>query len=182
VYAAYIDSKLLNQTVNQERTDFSVASDDSGLFADDLTWAHVREAAVAQARKYLAPYTVPVRVEKDRRIERFVATEAPMYRPILKYVEDAVGMIDVDVDDDKLDLELYRAYHDLQVKLRAEGQELMKAQDASNGEFERFAEDFDAYFAKVGDANQADLARYVFHRRLVLEFLQKLLSLRPDGR
>jgi len=181
VYASYIDSPLLNKTVNEERTDFSLASDDSGMFPDDLTWAQVRDAAVEQARNYLAPYTKPVRLAKDQRIERFVATEGPMYRPILKYVEQAVGMIDADIDDDKLDLELYRAYHDLQVKLRAEGQDLMKAQDATNANFEQFATDFDAYFEKIGDVNKADLARYVFHRRLVLEFLQKLLSLQPDG-
>lgn len=181
VYASYIDSPLLNQAVNQERTDFSVSSDESRLFPDDLTWAHVREAAIEQSRKYLEPYTAPVRIEKGKRIEKFVATEAPMYRPILKYVEDAVGMIDVDIDDDRLDLELYRAYHNLQVKLRVEGQELMKAQDATTAEFAHFAADFDAYFQKVGDVNKADLARYVFHRRLVLEFLQKLLSLQPAG-
>jgi hypothetical protein len=182
VYASYVDSPLLNQSVNEERTDFNVSSDDSGMFPDDLTWAQVRDAAVQQSQKYLADYTKPVRVAKDKRIEEFVATEAPMYRPILKHVEQAVGMIDPDIDNDKLDLELYRAYHDLLVKLRAEGQELLKTQPIPGSGFDQYAAQFEDYFEKISDASKADLARYVFHRRLVLDFLHKLLGLQDDGK
>jgi hypothetical protein len=66
--------------------------------------------------------------------------------------------------------------------LRAEGSQLMSAQDETTQDFDQFATNFEEYFARVGDANQADLARYVFHRRLILEFLQKLLGLQQDGK
>ena len=182
VYASYVDSHLLDQSVNEERTDFNVSADEDGMFPDNLTWAQVRDGVVAQAGKYLAPYTKPVREAKDKRIDNFVATQAPMYRPILKYVEQAVGMIDPDIDDDKLDMELYRASHDLQVKLREEGQELLQAQTASDTEFAQYAAQFEEYLTKVSDANKSDLARYVLHRRLVLDFLHKLLGLQMDGK
>jgi hypothetical protein len=181
VYAAYLDSKLLDETVNEERTDFSFSTDDGGMFPEDLTWLKIRDAVIEKAKAYLSPYTRPVREAKDRRIERFVETEAPMYRPILKYVSDAVGMIDPDIDDDKLDLELYRAFHDLQVGLKVEGQALLKAQDVGDSEFADYAMQFEDFLTKVSDANKADLARYVFHRRLVLDFLHKLLGLQLDG-
>jgi hypothetical protein len=91
-------------------------------------------------------------------------------------------MIDPEIDDDKLDLELYRASRDFQVKLREQGQELLQAQSASDSEFDRYAAQFDEYLTKVSDANKADLARYVLHRRLVLDFLYKLLGLQDDGK
>lgn len=180
VYASYVDSKLLDETVNQERTDFCLTADENSLFPNGVKWEDVREAAVGQSRKYLAPFTKPVREKKEQRIERFVATEGPMYRPILKYVEADLGMMDADVDDNELDLTLYKAYHDLQVRLRIEGHELIEGNNGQ-ADYDAFAAQYDEYFAKVSDVNQADLARYVFHRRLVLEFLQKLLSMQRDG-
>lgn len=182
VYASYLDSDLLDSTVNQERTDFSLSSEEGNLFASGITWSQVRDSALEQIKDYLAPFTKPVREEKEQRIERFVSTEGPMYRPILKYVENEIGLLDPEIDDDELDIKLYKAYHDLQVKLRAEGKELMNVQDCSYQDFNQFAAQYEEYFTKVGDSNQADLARYVFHRRLVLEFLQKLLALQPDGK
>lgn len=182
VYASYLDSELLNSTVTQERTDFSIATEGADLISNGISWPEIREAANERVKEYLAPYTKPIREEKAQRIERFVSTEAPMYRPILKYVEGDIGFLDSDIGDQELDLKLYKAYHDLQVKLRVEGNELMNAQDDTCQEFDKFAAQFEEYFTKIGDANQADLARFVFHRRMVLEFLQRLLGRRPDGK
>ena len=181
VYASYVDSKVLDNTVNQERTDFSIASDDGSLPLSDITWSAVRDAATEQAKAFLSPFTKPIREKKDQRIARYVATEGPMYRPILKYAGDAIDAIDPDISDDELDIKLYKAYHDLQVQLRAEGQELMRNPELDSGEFDQFSRDCELYFAKISDVNTADLARYVFHRRLVLEFLQRLLRRQSEG-
>jgi hypothetical protein len=182
IYASYLDSPMLDSAVNPERTDFSIASEEESLFRNGPTWTKIRDAAVGQIRRYLAPFTKPVRERKEQRIERFVATQGPMYRPILKYVENEIGLMDPDIDDNELELKLYRAYHDLQVKIAAEGSELIRTQSVSDDDFGPFASKFEQYFAKVGDVNKADLARYVFHRRTVLEFLQHLLNVRPGGK
>lgn len=181
VYASYVDSPLLDETVNEERTDFNLTSLEGEMFPTPITWKQVRESAVNQANSYLAAYTEPIKRDKERRIDTFVATQAPMYAPILKYVEEAVGLIDVDADDDALDLELYKAYHKLQVDLKIEGQTLLAVSSASQNEFEKYAEEFEDYLEKVSETNKADLARYVFHRRLVLDFLHKLLGQQDDG-
>lgn len=182
VYASYLDSNLLDATVNQERTDFSLSLDEGGLFEQGTKWTQLREAAMSKIRDYLAPFTKPVREEKAKRLDRFIATEGPMYRPIIKYVQDEVGLLDPDIEDDELDLKLYKAYHDLQVRLRAEGRELMTLDGNEIGDFKEYASRYRTYFAKIGDVNKSDLARYVFDRRLVLQFLQKILGIQTDGK
>ena len=47
---------------------------------------------------------------------------------------------------------------------------------------EEFTARLEAYFAMVTNLNAADLARYVCQRKAVLDFLQKLLEVQPDGK
>ena len=181
VYAAYLDGTLLDETVNQERTDFSLSSEEGSLFQGDFTWSNLRSAAADQITSYLTPFTVSIQNQKKDRLDRFVATQGPMYRPILKHVQEEVALLDPEIEDNELDLRLYKALHGLQERLRAEGSVLMDKAD-SNEEFDVYAKKFDAYFSTVSDVSQSDLARYVFDRKLVLQFLQKLLGLQENGK
>jgi hypothetical protein len=181
VYAAYVDSKILDESVNAERTDFSIAEDDSELLLKTITWQSIRDAVFETCRNFLKPYTDPVREYKKKRIEDFIATDGPMYRPILKYIEDKIDLIDPEISDNNLDLRLYQAYHELQVGLHKQGQQLLQ-QDIKDEEWEAFLSQLQGYFDKVTDINKSDLARYVCHRRAVLDFLSKQLSLADDGK
>jgi hypothetical protein len=95
---------------------------------------------------------------------------------------DTVDMIDPEISDNDLELRLYEAYHDLQVKLKAEGQQLLDDDNQGQNEFAEYTAKLQEYFSKVADVNQADLARYVCHRRAVLDFLHKQLSRKADGK
>ncbi len=182
IYAAYVDGELLDKSANAERTGFSIVEDDSELLVKELTWPAIRGRIVESAQAFLAPYTEPVRKRKQKRIQEFVARDGPMYRPILKHIEPAIDMIDPDIGDDALDLRLYEAYHCLQVKLRSEGQELLKDEGDHDEDFEEFSKRLQDYFDKVADINKSDLARYVCHRKAILEFLQKQLNRGDDGK
>ena len=181
LYAVYVESDLLNDTVNAERTDFAIEDESSELFDDVLAWSNIVDAVVARSKNYLEPFTDPVHQRKKDRIEKFVAQEAPMYRPIMRYISDAVEQIDPEVTDDELDMELYRAYHALSVETRQQGHTLLSTDELPES-FEGFSARLEAYFEKVTNINAADLARYVCHRKAVLDFLQKLLRVQADGR
>ena len=181
VYAAYVDGSVLNDSVNAERTDFSIVEDDAELLVKTTSWGTIRSAVYESCRNFLKPYTEPIRAEKKARIDSFVANDGPMYRPIMKYVESEIDYIDPEITDDALDLKLYQTYHELQVKMRAEGQELLQREVKGEG-WDDFLRQLHDYFDKVSDINKSDLARYVCHRRAVLDFLQKQLSLGDDGK
>jgi hypothetical protein len=176
VYAAYVDGKILDDTVNAERSDFSIIEDDTELLTKTITWRAIREAVFKACRNFLKPYTDPIREQKIERLEDFVSTDGPMYRPILKHMEGKLDFIDPEINNDDLDLKLYQEYHNLQVDLRATGQQLLQ-KEVKDEEWEDFRSQLQAYFDKISDINKSDLARYVCHRKAILEFLQKQLSL-----
>lgn len=182
VYAAYVDSQVLDTTVSAERTTFAIDESAADLIPSDIGWTDITQAVDEQSQKFLSPYTDPIREEKRRRIDAFVAQQAPMYRPILPYIDARIDRIDPNSDDDSLDLELYRAYHELDISTKEQGVTLLKEEAEAADAFEGFTERLEAYFEKVTDLKAADLARYVCQRKAVLDFLQKLLTKKEDGK
>lgn len=181
VYAVYVDGKILDESVNAERTEFLIAEgeEDDELAIKTISWHSIRRAVFESCRNFLKPYTDPVGEQKKKRLDDFVATEGPMYRPILKYIEDKIDLIDPEINDDDLDLQLYQAYHEVQVELRQQGNKLL-LQEVKDEDWEDFFQQLQVYFDKVSDINKSDLARYVCHRRAILDFLHKQLSLTDD--
>jgi len=182
VYAAYVDGDLLNSSVSAERTTFAIDEDAAELLPNDIGWTDITHAVEDETKKFLSPYTEPIREEKRRRIDSFVAQQAPMYRPILPYIQDRIDRIDPNADDDSLDVELYRAYHELDVETKEQGVKLLKEEAQTAESLDEFTEHLEAYFAKVTDLKAADLARYVCQRKAVLDFLLKLLAKKADGK
>lgn len=181
-YAAYVQSDLLDEAINSDRSNFDIATEPPDLLSDEVTWKDINEAVERQCRAFITPYTQPIAQHKKERIDRFVATEAPMYRPIMKYIGERIEKIDPEVKDDELDVRLYEAYHALQVELHSEGQALLQTEATAAADLDEYTCRLQAYFNKVTDINAADLARYVCHRRAMLDFLQKQLSVGDDGK
>ena len=68
------------------------------------------------------------------------------------------------------------------MKLRDEGQELLVAPVPTDTELEGFEERLNRFFEEISEVNRADLARYVCHRKAIIEFLQKQLTIQDDGK
>ena len=176
---------MLDETANSERTDFAIDDDDEDtakLFDEDITWKDISDAVLSRSKQYLKEFTDPVLERKKERIDRFISQEAPMYRPIMPYIVDAVESIPADLSDDDLDLELYRAYHHLAVETKQQGTSLLASEAGPSESFEEYTQKLEAYFEKVTDISSADLARYVCHRKAILDFLQKLLQLQETDK
>ena len=182
VYAAYVNSSVLDAAVNADRTGFNLTEDTSELLVDDITLTDVRKGIQEHCKAYLSPYTEPIKEEKQERIHQFIEGEGAMYRPILKYVEHTFDTIEPTATNDEIDQQLYEAYHELQVTLKKEGQELFQVPLSEDTDFEIFREQFNEYFEKISEVNRANLARYVCDRKAIIEFLRKQLSIKKDGK
>lgn len=180
IYAAYVESPLLDETVTSDRTGFTLSEDSQDLFAEGVTWTEIREQVAKASKEYLKPYTDPVQSKKMQRVRAFVKNR-PRYRTMLKYAEGLLEDVAPDIDDDNLETTLYQAYCHVEKQLIEEGQELFsrKLEDEDVEQYEALCR---GYFEKANDLNQSDLARYVCHRKAILEFLSKLLELRSDGK
>ena len=146
-----------------------------------MTLSELREGVLEACKSFLAPYPAPIAEKKRTRIEEFVQRDGAMYRPILGRLEYAIAKIDPEATDDEIDRHLYEGYHELQVKLRDEGQQLLVAPVPTDTELEGFEERLNRFFEEISEVNRADLARYVCHRKAIIEFLQKQLTIQ-DGK
>lgn len=182
VYAVYVNSKVLDDAVTPDRTGFNMSEETNGLLPDDVTLNEIKKAVSEHCKEYLAPYTEPIAKQKKERIQQFTENDGAMYRPIMKHLEGSFDTISPSASDDEIDIHLYEAYHDLQVALKKEGKELLAAEAPKDSEFDDFKKKFEEYFEKVSEINRADLARYVCHRKAILEFLKKQLSVQSSGK
>ena len=180
VYVCYVSSDLLNDQVRPERSAFEIPTDAGALFEDaEISWSDIRSGVVERAADHLVEYLDRVKERARARIDQFVSTKAPRYRPILGHLAPDAFNVDPEISDKDLELALHRQLAELEEELLAEGHDLMAPQiGKSADEYEaRMA----AYLRKVADIKKSDLANYVAHRRVVIDLLDAAIRRGPDG-
>ncbi len=183
IFTVYVNSKILDEAVNSERTGFNIAEDDKTLFGSEVNLNEINKLVINIASDFLKPYTLPVEKKKQERIEKFVNNQGVMYKPLLNKLKNKIDEIKPDANENEMDKVLYQGYHEIQVKLREEGAELIKESlKVKDENWEIFREKFVKYFEEISEANKADLARYVCHRKSIIEFLKKQLAVDATGK
>ena len=181
VYVCYVSSDLLNDRVRPERSAFDISTDAGALFEDtEISWSDIRGGLVERASEHLAEYLDRVKERARERINQFVSTKAPRYRPILGHLAPDALNVDPEISDKDLELALHRQLAELEEELLAEGHDLLAPQIGET------ADDYEAriaaYLRKVEDIKKSDLANYVAHRRVVIDLLDAAIKRGPDGR
>lgn len=180
-YACYVTSPWLDQHVRPERIGFDIPESSDDLFGEGSPGrGEIRDALLAAAAEYLAPWLAQTRQASRDRVERFVAHRAPRYRPILPHIDQDRLSVPPDISDKDLDLLLHRELANVEHSLVAEGHDLL--QFASSETTEAYRRRLAGYMAKASDIKQSDLANYVFHRKIILEILERALQRGDDGR
>lgn len=180
-YACYITSAYLDGHVRPERIGFDLEAISHDLFsATELGIDDIRDAVVTRASQHLRDHLETNAKASRDRVERFVSERAPRYRPILNRIEPARLSVDPDISDRDLDLLLHRHLADIEGSLLAEGHEMMNLGDAESPA--QYQLRLQRYLEKVDDIKKSDLANYVFHRKIILDILEKAISVGADGR
>ncbi len=178
-----VSSEYLNRAVSQERTGFMFAD---GTSADsdalDLTQKELLDAVAYECAAAFATFLKSVEQEKVQRIERFAMHQEPEYRVLLKHAPKAIRKIPADISDSKLDIELHKILHSVELDLKEEGKEFLNETSESATQDPEYVERYDRYIEKLLDYRQSELAKYVIHRRTVIELLSKSLSMKQDGK
>ena len=181
VYSGYLSGDYFDQAVNSERTSFNILDHLELNMPDELSWQDLVKGMVAQVGEFLSPYTEPIKKIKHDRIQEFVHTQAPQYRPVVKHRSNWLDEIPANLPDDKLDVELYKIDQRYDAELREEALHLQSVNGTAKS-----AEDLKAIFEKFieewNEHGMAKLARYVAHRKATLMLLADRLKLREDGR
>lgn len=178
LYAAYVTSEYLDQAVRAERTGFDLRND---LFQDQkISMSELREAVLAASRNHLRHFLEANQQASRERVTTFVDTRAPRYRPVLDRMDPDRLSISPDISDRELDLLLHKELAVIEGELLSEGHSIMEVGDDETAA--KYRERLANYLKRVDDIKKSDLANYVFHRKVVLDLLEKAIQKGPDGR
>jgi hypothetical protein len=98
----------------------------------------------------------------------------------MKYRHEFIDQIPPGASDDQLETALHRQLHQRQVRLKEEGRRILDEADHVEDPQE-FYERFNRFVSDENEIGKTALAQYVVHRRVILDLLEKALSLDPGS-
>lgn len=180
-YVCYLSSSFLDDHVRADRTDFDLPERLPGdALLNEPTLDDIRRGVLKEASKALAEPLASAQIASKERINRYVSTKGPKFRPLMSRIESTGIVVDPSMKDSDLELELHKHAQKIERDLLAEGQAVFAASSGTKPEDydERLAE----YLEMVKEFNQSDLANYVARRRTTLDILAKLIESDSGGK
>jgi hypothetical protein len=189
VYLGFVQSPYLTDHVNPARTDFDleVTEDDDAeqptlAFEQGIRRADIRDECIKRIHEDLAKVIMSINEEKQERIREYVQTDAPQYKILLRHSDQFIDKITPNATKTDMEIALHRELYQRETRMTAEGSRIIKEAekvDDYEGYFRRFSE----FMANYNELGTAALTQYVMHRKIILEFLERAISLDPaDGK
>lgn len=180
-YACYVSSSFLDDRVRSERTEFDIAENSLGLLEEtEISLSDIRTGVYAEITDHMKEYLEENKRLGKARVEEFVSTRAPRYRPILKHISDDDLTVDPEMSDKELDTTLHRHLSDIESKMLEDGHDIMHPKKEEN--FPDYKKRVSDYLKRAGDMKRSDLANYVSHRKVILDLFAIAVQKKDDGK
>ncbi|KAF0835774.1 ATP-binding protein [Nocardia caishijiensis] len=180
-YVGYLTSDYLDDNVRSDRTAFDLEADRSDDTLDiDICLADIRSAVVSEIERILAGPLAAAHREGEVRVDEFVSTRAPRYRPVLGRLRELGVTVDPSMKDSELELLLHRRLQQLDTDTMTQTHRLFA--ESGSALPENYDEELAKCLQTIDDINKSDLAAYVARRRVILGFLDKFIKLNDDGK
>ncbi len=178
-YVGLVSGPALDQSTNAVRTNFSLDDADTGL-PGVLTIDALGRAVCGVVEQHLAPHLKPLRDESEQRVERFIRSRAPQYLPLLRD-RTALQVLPPDLtDDSKIDQHLRRLQFQKETELSNRAEELQR-RTISVEDYPTYKDEVLRFFDEETEYGRSALARYVIHRKVVIDLLDRLLGRLENG-
>lgn len=182
-YQVFVIGEYLDENVNEERTnfDFKTDDDDDELDFQEISLAKIRKETIVTVEELLKDFLQVTRKQKLESYYPIIETEYPNYLGVINYNKEKVEKLPAGLTKSELDLKLYEIESQWRFEVKKDGIELLeKKKDITTlDEYKYLYEKFLAEFNQVG---QSDLARYIVHRRSVIDLLDKLIELNQENK
>lgn len=181
IYACYVTSVYLDDKVRPERTGFSIEEGSSSelLSQIEISKEEMRKEILDRAANCLATHLESSRQAGITRVQEFVATTQPRYRPIIDRIPKEELYVDPKISDKDLDLLLHKHKSESEIHLLSQGHDVMAPRtDESVQDYEARVSD---YLRLAEDIKKSDLADYVSHRKVILDLLGVAIKRSEDG-
>lgn len=173
---ALITGEYLDEHANQERTRISFQSEDESDLDETLVSRQALNRGITETlRPLLADDLRSTNEEKRSQIEKFVE-QAPEYRALThpRYKELIEQRIQPGLTAEKLDEALLHVKRDVEDSVRKEVRQVAALFETET--FEQYQERFQIIAEQANELGKAELAKYVTHRRTILDLVRKSLK------
>lgn len=191
-YMCFVTSPFLDERVRSERTGFDIEDSrseseqsQSSLFNvndhaidDDVVFDDIDKIVLEKISEKIGDTLAESQQTGRQRVENFVDNSAPKYKPIMRHYPNL--SVDPDTTDKELDIILYKRLSELEVEIISKGHELSTPKE--NEPFEDYSKRLHDYLSIVSDIKMADLASYVSHRKVILDFFEEVIQQHRDGK
>lgn len=172
-YTCYVSSGYLDERVRSERTSFDIAENVEDML-NEVSFKDIRDAVLARTKEYLQDVLAENVSAGRKRVDDFINSHAPRYRPITHYVAEEQLIVDPEKSDKDLELHLHAQWYEVERQLVSEGHDIMQPQNEEH--IEQYKGRLSEYLQKAEDLKQSDLANYVSHRKVIIDLLQKSIE------
>ncbi len=182
-FQAFVVGEYLNANVNEARTsfNFTIGDEDEEQDQKEITLSKIRNIAIQSIEELLSDFLTKVRKEKLDIYYPLIEKEYPNYHSVVHYNKEKVEKLPIGLTKEELDLKLYEIESAWRIKVKSEGIDIIeKKKDITN--LEEYKLLYDKFLTEFNDIGQSDLARYVIHRRSVIDLLDKLIELNLENK
>ncbi|MDE4907134.1 hypothetical protein L0665_00635 [Methanogenium marinum] len=178
IYAAYVSGQYLNDHVSLTRINFDIPDQrrlDTPL--DEPSLEELKNTITDAVKAHLKDIVDEVIIRKKDLIEKYVAEENPTLRTVVKYCSDnIIEDISIDINKEKLNQVLYSYKASIEQKLHDDNQRILgkRAEGLKN-----LDDDIPELLESV---NKDDLAGYIIHRKMLLDYIEKSLYSDENGK
>lgn len=180
IYSVYVTSPYLDAHVATDRTNFELPDDDMPMVKDTpIGIVSIKKAIVDAVRRELAPFLEKLEQRRAEVVEDYVSNKNPALRFVSHYCPEALKEIDPNTDEARIDEILYTYKGKAEFAIRRRSVALLKTHSQDH---EKILADIKVIEGEIQDVQKDNLANYVIFRKLIIDLLDRKLSLCPDGK
>lgn len=184
-YQAHLVSELLDENVDTERIGFIFPDGDNEDEEDhnsvDINLSKIRRAAVSCIEDILSDYLTVMREQKVESYRPTINEDLPQYRSTLHYKADEVKKLPPNLSKENLDIELYKIESKWRIEIKQDKIKLL-SDNKDVTTHEEYREKYESFLTEYNEIGKSDLARYVVHRKTIIELLERLIETDSEGK
>lgn len=183
-YKCFVTSSYFDEHVAPDRYAFLIPdraeqnTQIEGL--EQVYFDDIREHVLDKVKEFLLPYLGENILAGKDRLSQYIDAKAPYYKPLFAGLSDDEKVVNPTSTEKSIDLYLHNKLVEKEHQLIEEGHDILKVRTGESEE--DYKERVDKYFYSAQQLKQTDLARYVLHRKYILELLESALQRDDDGR
>lgn len=181
-YQAHIVSDILDENVDTERIGFNFPDgEDEDEDSVDINLAKVRRASIKCIEELLADYLGNVRELKIESYKPIINEELPQYKSTMHFKVEEVKKLPPNLTKEQLDIELYKIDAGWRLEVKEEKIKLL-SDDKDVTTREDYRVKYEKFLSDFNEIGKSDLARYVVHRKTIIELLEQLIETNGEGK